>query len=150
MPKEILDSSDVGAAFEEVGRERMAKRVAGGGLGKPGFAGGFLELTLHGDFVDMVSGNSACSRVWTEGCRRKDELPWPFPGGIGVFPGQGFGQVRIAASRREIAGMLLGPFGEIVSERRFQGARQRDNPVLCSLPVIHDDGSLAEVDVFDP
>jgi len=62
VAEQVLDSSDVDAAFEKVGGERMAHGVAGGGLGEPGLAHGFLELALHGDFVDVVSGNPA--RPW--------------------------------------------------------------------------------------
>ena len=61
----------------------------------------------------------------------------------------GFGHVNVPASAREIVGVLFAFFGEVVFQPGFQGAGKRDDPVLRALSVVDDDGSLAEIDVFD-
>jgi len=120
MAKQVLDGPDVDPAFQEVGGEGMPKGVAGRGFGEPGFAHGVSELALHGDFVNVVSGDPASFRVRTKRRRWKEKLPGPFAGGVGVFSHEG-----------------------------FEGARQGDDSVFRAFDVVDDDCSLTEIDVFD-
>jgi len=85
MAEQILDSSDVDAAFQEMSGKAMAKGMAGCRLGESGLAHGLFELALHGDFVDVVSGNSAGPRMGAKCCGGKEKLPGPFAGGVGVL-----------------------------------------------------------------
>jgi len=98
MAKQVLDGPDVDPAFQEVGGEGMPKGVAGRGFGEPGFAHGVSELALHGDFVNVVSGDPASFRVRTKRRRWKEKLPGPFAGGVGVFSHEGFGHVNVTAA----------------------------------------------------
>ena len=122
MAEKVLNGPDVDAAFEEVGCEAVAKGVAGGGFVKAGLARGLLELALHRSIMKMVSGNPAGSRVRTKCCGGEEKLPWPFAGGVGVFSHEGFGQVGVTASAREVCGVFLAFFGEVVFQPGFQGA----------------------------
>ena len=85
MAEQVLDGSDVDAAFEEVSCEAVPKGVAGGGFGEEGLAHGRFELTLHGSVVDVVSGNPAGSWVRAKCCGGEEKLPGPFAGGVGVL-----------------------------------------------------------------
>jgi len=60
MAEEGMDGTDVGAALEEVGEERMAEGVAGGSFGDVGFADGIPYLSLQRVLVD---GDGAVAEV---------------------------------------------------------------------------------------
>lgn len=107
VPHQILDGADVDAAFKEMSGERMPKRVASRGFGEAGLAHSFLELALHGSFVDMVSCNPFASRMRAERGGWKYKLPGPFPAGIGIFAKQSLRDVGFTATARQIAGMFL-------------------------------------------
>jgi hypothetical protein len=59
MPHETLDGADIGAGFEQMRRERMAHRVAGGSLGDPRLPDSLLHVALHGSLVEVVAGDPA-------------------------------------------------------------------------------------------
>lgn len=149
VAEEVLDGAYVDAAFEEVGCERMAQGVAGGGFREACLAGCVFELALHGGFMDVVTGDSAGSRVRAKGCGREEELPRPLAGGAGVFSQEGFGHVDVAASACEVIGVFLAFFGEVFFQAGFEGSRERNDPVFRAFSVVDDDGAMAEVDVFD-
>ena len=77
MAEQVLDGSDVDAAFQEMRGKAMAKGVAGGGFGEPGFAHGVFELALHGGFVQMMACDVSGAGMRTEGRGGKDILPGP-------------------------------------------------------------------------
>jgi hypothetical protein len=54
-----LNHTDVGAGFEQMRRERMAHRVAGGSLGDPRLPDSLLHVALHGSLVEVVAGDPA-------------------------------------------------------------------------------------------
>ena len=106
MAEQILNSSDVDTAFEEMGCETVAESVASSWFGKAGLPRGFLELALHRRIMKMVSGNPAGSGVRAKGRGGEEKLPGPFAGGVGVFSREGFGHVGVAASAREVVGVF--------------------------------------------
>jgi len=85
MAEQVLVGPDIDAAFEEVGCEAVSEGVASGGFGEAGLAHGLFELALHGDSVDMVSGDFPGSWMRAKCCGGKEKLPWPFAAGVGVL-----------------------------------------------------------------
>ena len=80
----------------------MAERVAAGGLGKPRRADGFLDRPLDDRFVQVVAVTHACLAFAIEACRRKEPLPGPFLGSVGVFAHDGARQGRAAVPSPQV------------------------------------------------
>ena len=55
MSEEFLDGPDVVPVFKEMGPERMAERMATGGLGEPCFLDRLLHRLLQDGLMEMVS-----------------------------------------------------------------------------------------------
>ena len=55
MPQQLLDGSNVRAAFEQVRGKRISKCVAGGPLGEPGLCHGISDGFLYQGFVKMMA-----------------------------------------------------------------------------------------------
>lgn len=113
MAEEGLDGTDVGAALEEVGGERMAEGMTGGTFGDGRFTDGIGELSLEGVFMEVIASVMAGPRMRAEFGGREDELPWPFAWGVGVFAGEGFGHVDLADAGDEVLAVFFAEGGEV-------------------------------------
>ena len=73
------------AVLEEVGGETVSKGVGGDGLVYFGEFGGLANGFLKDAFVEAVAADDAGERVHGTLGGREDELPGPFPPGVGIF-----------------------------------------------------------------
>ena len=72
VAEELLDGTDVVAVFQEVGRERVAQRVAGDPLPQTHLPHGNLHSSLDDGFVQVVSAELARPLVPVEpGCGKE-------------------------------------------------------------------------------
>ncbi len=107
MTHEGLDGTDFGSGFEQMGREGMAHGVAGHAFGNGGFANRVFHLTLHGGFMEVMTGHASGSWVGTESCGGEKILPWPFSAGVRPFAQKCFGHVDITCANNEVLQMFF-------------------------------------------
>ena len=79
----------------------------------------------------------------------EEELPGPFTRGVGVFAGEGFGQVGLADAGDEVLAVFFSEGGEVGLEAGFEGFGEGDEAVFTAFGVVDGDGAVAEVDVLD-
>ena len=108
-----------------------------------------LEAALEGIFEEVVAGVFLGARVCAEFGGREDELPGPFPWGVGVFAGEGFGHVDLADAGDEVLAVFFAEGGEVGLESGFEGLGERDEAVFAAFGVVDGNGAVAEVDVLD-
>ncbi len=149
MAEEFLDSADVVAVLEEVGGETMAEGVGGDGfLEACGFgsgANGFLEDA----FVYVVAHGFGGGGVHREGDGGEEVLPGKFLGSVGVFPGQGIGQVDFAESVCEVGLVDTLDDLDLGLEGRDEGIREDGDAVVFAFAIADEDGVVAKINVFD-
>ena len=63
MAEHLLDRSEIGPSFEEVGRERMSRGMTRGLLGNPGSADCGRNCPLNRGFVQMETPSRALERL---------------------------------------------------------------------------------------
>ena len=149
VPEEFLDSAYVVAALEEVGGEAVPEGVGGDGfLDACGFGGGadrfleeaFVEVVAHGFFGEGVDG---------KGGGGDEVLPDGFAGGVGVFAGEGVGEVNFAEAIAEV-GLVDALNGLYLPlEGWDEGIGEYGEAVVLAFAVADDDVAVAEVDIFD-
>jgi hypothetical protein len=149
MAEEGLDGTDVGAALEEVGGERMAEGMTGGTFRDGRFADGIGELSLEGVFMEVITSVVAGPRMRAEFGGREDELPGPFTRGVWVFAGEGGVHVDLSDAGDEVEAVFFSIGGEVGWEAGFEGLWERDEAVFTAFGVVDGDGAVAEVDVLD-
>lgn len=91
VAEELLDGADVVSIFEQMGRERVAKGVAGNALGQPGGLRGPSDGPLHSRGVKVKPADPTGRGIAATGAGGKDELPPEFRGATGGFTGEGVG-----------------------------------------------------------
>ena len=74
----------------------MAEGVGGDGFVYFGKYGGLAHGFLQDAFVEVVAANDARERVQRTLGGGEDELPGPFPPGVGIFDVQRIGQGRFS------------------------------------------------------
>ena len=122
MSEKILNGADVGAALEEMSRERMAQTMACGGLRDGCFSHGGIELPLHGCLMEVVAGDFSAAGMRAEGGGCEDVLPAPLPGCIRPFPQQQFRHVDVTRADGEVLEMFVTEPGQMLREPLLQGA----------------------------
>ena len=75
VAEKLLDGPDVVAVFEEMGREGMAKAVAGRSLGERRGARGVADRGLKDGLVEVVAAQLAAARLAMVMRGRNDPLP---------------------------------------------------------------------------
>lgn len=174
MPEEFLNGADIIAALQEVSGKRVTKSVRGDVLldacGFGGGADGFLKKAGVGvvtaDFALTYSpsfkgrGESALtpspsfkgrgeSRVAGEGGGGEEVLPDQFAGSVGVFAGEGVGEVNFAEAACEV-GLVDALDGLYLPlEGWDEGFGEDGGAVVLSFSVADGDDAVAEVYVFD-
>ena len=76
MAKELLDGTNVVTVFEEVGRERVAKCMAGDPLGHAGTGGGAAHGALDDRLMKVMSPALPGIAVTIRPGGRKEPLPF--------------------------------------------------------------------------
>lgn len=98
VTQEFLQGPDVVAGRQKVGREGVAQRMAGRGLGDPRCPHRRVESALDPSLVKVMTPPFARAGVLREGGSGKYILPSPFARGTGVFPIQSVGEVDLSVS----------------------------------------------------
>ena len=149
MAEDVLEGADVGVGIEEMGGEAVSEDVAGNPLGNIGFFACFFELSLHGVFEEVVSGEFARFRMRTEfGCREK-EAPGELGGGVGVFSQKGEREVDGSAVGLEVLVVLLAESREFGLEVDLETLGKWHDAVFSSFGVMDLDRSVVEIEIFD-
>jgi len=155
MAEEFLDGADVpsavlrvnSAGFEEVGGEAVAKGVGGDVFADFGGQGSLAHGFLDAAFVEVMATDHAGTGVYGKAVGGEDVLPDPFAGGVGVFFGQGVGEVDGAVAGGQVGVVQLFGLLELEAER-FDGAGgEHGEAVFFTFAIAHDDLVLAEIDV---
>jgi hypothetical protein len=106
VPQEFLDGSDVVPAFEQMGRKRMPKGVAGNSFRDPGAKNGFPDGFLEYRFIQMAAVKAPVGGVRKLPVSREHPLPAPLPLRPWVFPCDRSRKFNISPSVPEIFFML--------------------------------------------
>jgi hypothetical protein len=150
VPEQWLNGADVGAALEQVSGEGMTNGVGADVLRQTGTANRHL-----GGVVDDAGGTimaTGHTRARVNGAMpgRKDLRPPPCLGGIGVFPGQRMGEVRLAMPLSRILLMQRPDPGQVVLEQRGERSGNGGEPVFVALARTDGQWLHLIVDVLDP
>jgi hypothetical protein len=83
VAQELLAGPEVGAAFQQVGGERMVQRVGDDGRGDTGRDGGVAHGPLDDGLVRVVAAAFTGGRVEVVSRRAEDPLPGPVGRAVG-------------------------------------------------------------------
>lgn len=92
MPEKFLDRAYIVAAFQQMCRKGMAKRVTGGALGQTRLPDCGCHRFLHDGLMDMMASLLAGFCICPAVLLGKHPLPPPIPWRIGVFAVEGLRQ----------------------------------------------------------
>jgi hypothetical protein len=102
VAQQLLYGPDVVAGNQQVGREGMAKSVAGRGLDDARFPHCRMEGPLDPSLVKVMTAPFPGARVLREAWRRKYVLPAPFARGAGVLLLQSVGKMDLPSPSPQI------------------------------------------------
>jgi hypothetical protein len=149
MPEEFLDGADVVSVLEEVGGEGVSECVRGDVFVNFGGFGGGTDGFLQQAGVEVVAHGLFGGGVHREGGGGEEVLPCGFAGGVGVFAGEGVGEVDFAEAVSEV-GLVDALDGlDLALESGDEGVGEDGGAVVFALAIADDDGVAAEVYVFD-
>ncbi len=149
VTEQLLDGADVVAGFEQVGREGVAKGVAGGWLGYAGSLDCGTEAALDHGLVQVVAPE--LTRGWVEVAASGWEHPLPGPLAMGtrVLGGERTGQCDVAGASDEIRVVLDLDAANMVFEGHSQAVGEQGQTILSAFSAPHGDLAGGEVDVLD-
>ena len=94
MAKQLLHRADVIAVLQQMGRERMAKRMAAGRLGNPGGPHGGRDRLLQAALTEMMPTAQVRAWIRREAIGGKDILPTPLAVRVGILAFERKGSVH--------------------------------------------------------
>ena len=133
VTEESLDGPDVVAVLQEVGREGMTKRMAGGRLRQLRGRHGCLDGALDDRLVEVVPADRPRAWVAASGGGGKDVLPGALPGGARVLLREGTWQEDLPVSLGEVGRRRRGAKGASPG-RAGRGTGGRSGPGSGSRP----------------
>jgi hypothetical protein len=145
VTEELLNGSDVGSALKQVGGEGMTEGVSADLLSQAGAADRHLNGLVDNTGINMMATDDTRASVNGDIPRGKYVLSDPFPSSPGVLPGQGIGQVHLAAPFGEILLMKCSYPTQMVLEERRQADRKGGEPILIALS--RPDGYLLHIEI---
>lgn len=89
VAEQFLHRANIVTVLQQVGREGVAQGMAPRMRGEPSLATGFFDCFLQDGFVEVMPTDLAGAGIGRELGGRKDKLPFPLLGAIGIFPFQG-------------------------------------------------------------
>jgi len=119
VAKQLLDGTDIVAALEEMGGERMPEGMATDGFGYSGSAFSVVDSALHDARIHVIAALSAGMVIFPAMLLGENPLPRPILAGVWIFPIEGAGNRNFAESFGEV--LLMDSFDEykVFSEFRF-------------------------------
>jgi hypothetical protein len=118
VAQELLDGADVVAVLKEMGRERVAERMAGDALGDASRAGGAGNGGLKDSLVEVVTAKLMGERVPVAPGGGEHPLPEPVAAGVGKLPGESIWKFDPTAAGVEVAPMLVADPWKVLAEVR--------------------------------
>ena len=91
VAQQLLDRADVAARLEQVGRERVTKRVRAHALGEARRPRGHRDRPLYRALVQMEAGGCTVFRVFAYSRSGKHKMPRPLGGGIRILSMESLG-----------------------------------------------------------
>lgn len=91
--------------------------MAANGLVDVGGFGGGSDRFLQAGFIHVMAAHQIGARVAGEFGGRKDVLPAPFLGGIGIFPIESVGQINAAKAPLQIIPVESGGISQLALQR---------------------------------
>jgi len=138
------------AALEEVGGEGVAEGVGGDVFGgDTGQFGGSADGFLEAAFVGMVAAGFVREGVNRQVFSREDVLPGPFTGSVGVFVGEGVGQVDGSVAFFDVLLVNLLDAGQVFAQGRDEAFGEHGDAVFFAFAIANDDAVLFEVYILD-
>jgi len=149
MAEEILKDADIHPIFQEMGGETMAQGMAADLFMDPGLERGPLDGLLQAGFQDMMAHFLAGTRITGTRPCGKDPLPGGLPGRIGVFAGQGLGDVNLSETSLQVPVMEGLHRFDLGLEFVADVLGKNRGPVLTALATSDKDEVLTEIDILD-
>ena len=134
MPQQLLNSSNVIAFDQEMGGERMTKRVAGDTLGNSRLANGERHRLLNQPLVDVVSPLLSGLTVDPAVLLGKGKLPEPLAVCVRVFSRQGVRQSGPSPAICQVLFMDVLDVLKMLLNLLPNHLRQHSDSILVSLP----------------
>ena len=100
--------------------------------------------------MEKVASIPACFRVMVKAGGGKDPLTAPLPGGAGVFPLDGVGELDGSGPVFEVQEVLLLDSLDVGEQRFLVLLGKKGDTILASFPVAYQDLVPGEIDVLDP
>lgn len=135
VAQEFLDRSDIVTGFDQTGSEGVPERVAPHVLGDVCPSRCLFDCPLEYGFLNVVSPFLSGLGVLPSVLPRKDRLPAPFCGGVGVLAVESHRQLHAPPAVGKVALVDRLDLLQVVLERTLQGFRQHRDPVFGALAV---------------
>ncbi len=119
-------------------------------LEEAGPLGGAAHRALHYDFVQVRAPVCSGARIDGNSGRGNHPLPAPFCGRMGIFPGQGVGQIHAAEAVGEVVLMQFPYAGELSEQRRLHGEGQQREAIFVPFAFSHHAVVGAEINILHP
>ena len=149
VAEEFLHGADVVSVLEQVGGVTMAKYMRGDALVYVGLARGGFDGFLQAGFVDMVALFDAGLGIERKFFGGEEILPGEFAAGVGVFFGDGSGQVYRAEAFGQVFLVKFPNALDLFAQGGNDAGRQGGRAVICAFAIANDDLAVVEIDVFD-
>lgn len=149
MAQQFLHGSNIVSGFQQMGRETVAKTVAGGFFADAGTFDGGGDFASDGAFMGVMS--AFASGAWVDGKigGGEDELPFPFAVGIGEFAGQGTGHLDAAEAAGEVFLLEDADFLQVLLQFGLERFGEHGAAVFVALAFADGDFVSFEVEVLD-
>ena len=149
VTEKFLNCPDVVARFQELRGEGMTECVAGGPFGQIGPFHRAVDRLLDDRFVNVMVSLFARLWVFTAVLLRKDPLPAPLLGSVGVFTVEGVWQENATPTVGQVALVDCFDGFEVLLQRGFERLGQHSDTVFRPLAVPDEDVVSGEIDVLD-
>jgi hypothetical protein len=135
MAQQFLYGANVVAGFEQVGSKGVAKGMRCDMLVDLSGVRGAAHGALQDRLIGMVAAHLFAARVDGESVGGEDILPEPLVGWVGLFAGQGEGQVDFSQPFGEVLLMQPADGAQVRLQRGDKALRQQSDPVLIAFGV---------------
>ena len=133
MAEQLLNGADVVTVFEQVSGERVAERVAAGGLADFGLTESLLDRALDDGLVQMMAATLAADAVHIMTRGGEDPLPAELAPGVRILSRERIGEGHPAGAVLQIGAVLAADDVELL-EQAWSGGRRETGLFPSKLP----------------
>ena len=148
VPHEFLNGSDILPTLQQMGRERMAERVATCRFGEAGAFNGLLHGLLDQTWIYVVAALLSRGRVLPAVSLGKHPLPAPLPIGMAVLSRQGMGQDHRSPTSRQILLMEAANMLEMPFQSLALASGQQRKAILAAFAIPHCQHSPLKIQIL--